>query len=320
MTDGVQMTGAGTSIDIDIDRPTKLDAPSSVTSTDTPGAAATGATPDVKTVDATNVNKAWLETVPQEYATKEWVTRLAVHENPTAEMFKQLDNQISLIGRKAEGLKVPEKDAKPEDWQAFNKAIGVPESPDQYEYTPPEVKEELKQFYNQDDKMLSLMKEACMKGGVRADAFPEIAKVFDNYFIGELDKAVTANNQLFEKLENNFKTKFGDKSSQVIEGWKQSFANSGSEATAVIEALDPRVKVVLAEHYNDFARKYINEDKLSLDVPTSGAGMTEAEYGDEYARLFSETRHTKPGSPEHLVATQKLKSLKERGASQIFKK
>lgn len=294
-------TASGFATEIEIDKPTPAAAPA--------GAPAQG--------QAAPTNS-FLETVPEEYRSKEWLNNFAKTENPLAELLKSYDNQLGLIGRKSEGIKVPGEGATPEDWANFHKAIGVPESPDKYEYAPPTVKDELKDYFKQDENLLKHMKEAALKAGVRPEGFKLLAEALDNYYVGELDRALGATNQMLAKMENDFKTKFGERSNQVLSGWQKSFESLPEESKTVVESLDPRVKVVLAEAWDNFAKKYVRQDSLDLNVPTIGSAMTPAEYGEEYKMLFAQTRKHRPGTPEHLEAEKKLDQLRQKGA-QLFK-
>lgn len=308
----VNTTPAGLSMDIDISAPT----PHSST---TPAAAGSNnAAPAQAGSDNTAPGQVWLKNVPAEFENKAWVAALAQHENPSAEMFKQFDNQLSLIGRKAEGVRVPGENATAEDWASFNKSIGVPEKAEGYTYTPPTVPDELKAYHSTDEGLVGAIKEACVKAGVRPEGFKVITETFDKYYVDELQKAVTANKQALDGLENSFRTKFGDRSSQVLKGWEQSLASlSGSEAE-LMAGLDPRVKAVLAGHWANFTSKYVREDSLGLGTPTVGAGFTKEEYGDKYEAAFARVRAAKPGTAEYSEASAELKNLRAK-AEAIFK-
>ncbi len=301
MTEGTAAptaTTAGFSYGVDIDKPT----------------------PPAPQQQQSEAATKFLQSVPEAYSQKEWVSNFAKTADPWGELAKAYDNQMSLVGRKAEGLRVPGDNATPEEWSAFHKAIGVPESADKYEYKAPEVPENLKQYFAQDDQLLSAMREAGMKAGLTPKGFQIMAEAFDKYYMGELQKSVENVNSTLSALENGFKQKFGDKSNQVLDTWNGS-VNSllSKEQAAVLQGLDPSVKVILAEQYEAFAKKYIREDRLDLGVPRASQHMTSAEYGDEYARIFAKQRAAAPGSPEYFQAQQEMKQLKEKGA-QIFSK
>lgn len=301
---GVTATPNGFQTDIDLERPTQLDPPPS----------AGGVTPP-----ATAGSKPFLEQVPEAFRTKEWLVNFSKTQDPLGELVKSYDNQISLIGKKGEGLKVPGEGATPEDWQTFYKSIGVPESADKYEYKAPEnVPEHLKAFVGTDEALLGKMKEAAIKAGLRPEGFKHLTEAFDSYVLSELQSRHDQVQQAMQSLENSFKQKFGEKSNQVLETWNKSLSGLGENQTAVLNNLDPSVKVVLAEHFNNFAQKYMREDTLNIDVPSSSPGMSREEYGAKYEELFAKVRQTQPGTAEHAKAQFDLKQLKEKGAV-IFK-
>ena len=298
MNEGIQPTPSGYSMGIDIDKPTPP-APN----------------------DPSESGKRFMQTVPEAFASKEWVGRLATHEDPMTEMFKQFDNQISLVGRKAEGLRLPGDNATAEDWSSFYKSIGVPESADKYEYKSPEVPEHLKQYWAQDEAFLTTMREAALKAGVRPEGFKHLAEAFDKFYLNELQSQVDGMNSNLKTLENNFKQKFGDRSDQVLDNWSKSLPGGLSpEQIRAIESLDPSVKVVLAEQFDNFSKKYIREDSLDLEVPRASNAMNVTDYGDEYARLFAKMRQAAPGSPDFFEAKRSLEQLQSRGRETLFKK
>lgn len=304
MDNGVTATPNGFSMGIDLDRPTQLDPPPSAGTVTPP---------------ATQAAKPFLEQIPEAYRGKEWLVNFSKTEDPLGELVKSYDNQISLIGKKGEGLKVPGEGATAEDWANFNRAIGVPDSADKYEYKEPEsVPEHLKQYFQTDEVLLGAMREAAIKAGVRPEGFKHLADAFNNFTLGELDKRHQELTAAMASLESSFKAKFGEKSGQVLETWNKSLSGLGENQTAVLNNLDPSVKVVLAEHFNNFAKKYMREDSLGLDVPNSSPGMSREEYGAKYEELFAKVRQTTPGSADRLKAEFELKQLKEKGAV-IFK-
>jgi hypothetical protein len=259
--------------------------------------------------------KPFLDSLPEAYRDKQWAVNFSKADNPLEAFAQSYDSQMALIGKKAEGLRVPGETATPEDWQSFYRSIGVPESSDKYEYKAPEVSEALKPYFATDEKLLSTMKEAALKAGVRPEGFKHLTEAFDNFYMGELETHVTKTKETLAKLENDFKTKFGDRSDQVLDTFQKSIAGLGEAQTALINALDPSVKVVLAEHFENFAKKYVREDSLNLTVPTSAQGaMNEKDYGDAYEKAFAAVRSAKTAE-ERVVAERKLAELKKRGIS-----
>ena len=76
---------------------------------------------------------AWRETLPEDIR---GAPELAKYPDVAALAKGHLE-QSKLVGRK--GIVVPGADAKPEDVAAYRAALGVPESPDKYQITRPEI-------------------------------------------------------------------------------------------------------------------------------------------------------------------------------------
>lgn len=74
---------------------------------------------------------AFIEQIPEPYRDKPWAK-----ENATTpeNFFKFVDNQNSLVGKK--GIFVPGEGASAEQVGEYRKAIGVPDTPDGYEFSP----------------------------------------------------------------------------------------------------------------------------------------------------------------------------------------
>jgi len=81
----------------------------------------------------TTATPSWRDTLPDDLKAS---PVLAKYQDQNAAM-KALVEAQALIGKKAEGLKVPGPDAKPEEVAEFYKALGRPEAPDKY--TMPKV-------------------------------------------------------------------------------------------------------------------------------------------------------------------------------------
>jgi hypothetical protein len=257
--------------------------------------------------------------LPEGYSDKPWVQELTKTANPLQELFNQHENQISLIGRKAEGLKVPAADASEDERKAFHKALGVPENVEDYKYEQPEVPEPLKEFFKQDDDLLGAMRTAAQKAGITPEGFKEITKAFDGYYLNQLQTTIDAANQETARLETAFKQKYGDRSNAVLEQWGALAKQAPDWAVPVLESLPEVAKVALAAWSDNISSKYIKEDKIDLGVPTTGHGLTQTEYGNQFAETFAALRAAKPGSAEHLKAQSAYDALRAKGAEQVFR-
>lgn len=100
------------------------------------------------------------------------------------------------IGQKTEGMvKMPTASSTPEELAAFHRSLGVPESPDAYEITPPDFAEEL----GWNPESLGPIKETAQKHGVTGAALnaliatqAEIEKAQYEEAVAEQEAAVTA--------------------------------------------------------------------------------------------------------------------------------
>ena len=291
----VNETPAGVVTDIDIDKPTPV-------------------------TQAPPTDNPFLKSAPEGYADKQWVQDLAKSENPMAELFKKVENQNQLIGKKSEGLKVPGEGATPEDWQAFHKAIGVPENVDGYAYEAPQVPDNLKEFFQVDNDLMAAMKAAALKGGVTPQAFKEMAAAFDGYYLGQLQTAQANAQAAQEKIQAEFASKYGERSSEVLANWGKLSAMAPEWTKPVFDALPDIAKTAIAAWADTVSGKYIKEDKLDFGNPTTQAGiMSEAEYADKYGELFAKIRSNAPGSPEHEKANAEMKALRAQ-AEVVFKR
>jgi hypothetical protein len=105
-------------------------------------------------------------------------------------MTRTLVSQARLVGQKTidSGVKIPGKDAKPEDVAAYRKAIGVPDKPDGYQYDPPKVPEgvaldEKEMAALQDKTFMDQFRAWAHEIGLPADAFKALASKHDQYVI-----------------------------------------------------------------------------------------------------------------------------------------
>lgn len=97
--------------------------------------------PAPEAVDWTKRREAMLATVPADVREKAGkVLAKYASEDAVVLALASADSKITELSEKAKGLvKVPGKDAKPEDVSAFDKAWGVPETADKYEIKRPDT-------------------------------------------------------------------------------------------------------------------------------------------------------------------------------------
>lgn len=327
--------------DVDIAAPTKLDATPTAAPATTPPASDPSppsdpspigrpiATPTGTSIQVdpdkpvalppTEAEKKFLEMVPEEYRESDWVKSFAGHDNPLEALFKEHANQRSLIGRKAEGLRVPADDAPADEWKAFHQAIGVPEKPEDYSYTAPQVPEHLKEIAEVDDALLSAVRNAAIEGGLTKKGFQSVVDAFNTYYVDALNTADQEAKQTIAKLDTEFSQRYGARGPEVLSRWKQLSQMAPEWARPIFQNLAPPVQTALAAWADNVSTRYIKEDKLDLNLPTGAAGLTQTGYGDKFAELFAKQRQYKPGSAERAKVDAEITALRGR-ASEVFQK
>lgn len=273
--------------------------------------------------EPTETQKAFLNTVPPGYSEKGWVKELIKAENPNGELFKQMEGLQAMRGQKAEGLKVPGEGATEADWQAWHKAIGVPEKPEDYAYEAPKPPEGQEALYQTDEKFLSTMRTAAHKAGVTPAGWQKMTAEY-NTFVDEAIKAGQAQQVAFNKqVQEDFTKKFGDRAPQVMNTYNAAVSATpdGDSAKAYLQSLGPEARSAMATVFNNFASKYVSEDKLDIKdgILSQGQPMTEKDYGDEFTRLLTIQRNSKPTSAEYMQAKEAMTKLRALGP-EIFKK
>lgn len=262
----------------------------------------------------------FLNTVPDDYKEKDWVKGFATKENPTLEFFKEHDNQRSLIGKKAEGLRLPGQDAKAEDWAQFYKAIGVPEKGEDYKYTPPEAPKGLEDYFKPDEEFLKVMRDAAVKAGVRPEGFQILANAMDAFYADKLQKTLADVDNNLKGIEQEFAGKYGERTSVVLENFNKLSTMAPDWSKKVLDSLAPAAKAAVAGLMDEVSKRYIREDVLDAQNLTVNTGvMSEAEYANEYSILFQQMRQHKPGSAEYMKAEAKMAKLKA-AAKDVFAK
>src|SRR5579875_888202 len=294
---GVTQTPGGVKMDVDLAAPT----------------AAQLAAP-------TEAQASFQKLVPDGYSDKPWVAELAKQDNPLASMFKEFENQRSLVGKKGEGLKVPGETASAEEWQQFHRAIGVPEKPEDYTYEAPKAPEGMEQYFQTDEKLLSAMRSAAHKGGVTPQGWRHIVEAFNAYGAEAVREAAAQADAQLNQTKESFAKHYGEKGPQVLANFDKAIAGAPDYAKPILNALQPATKAALAAVLFNFSSKYVAEDKLDIGGVGGDKPMSQAEYGDLYEKAFAAYHQTKknPQGAEHLKAKQELARVQAIGRD-IFK-
>jgi hypothetical protein len=174
---------------------------------------------------------------------RDWIKAVGVKDlDGLAKMAR--DNQKAA---RSAGLKLPGDDAKPEEVEAFHKAIGRPESADKYEIALPDGHEI-------DDGFAGPMKEAAFKAGVPAAAFKGMAEAFVQYQQDQVEAEKTRQDGL---------------AANVLKEWGEQKTAKLADVQTAMRTLAIDVEGVAA-----IQRGYGADNTLKL-LQRLGAGMSE---------------------------------------------
>lgn len=172
---------------------------------------------------AAPADRPFLDSIPTEYRDKGWAQEFAKNEKPWDALVKSHANALELVGKR--GVEVPGEGATPETISAYNKAIGVPEAPTGYAYTPPDISALPEPVRNalvdraKDTTFIDNMRAIAHKAGIPADKFAALAAGFDKETIAQVSAQIegreTAAKAYNESETKIFKELYGDKGEQV---------------------------------------------------------------------------------------------------------
>lgn len=139
-------------------------------------------------------DRPFLDSIPVEYKDSAWAKEFAKNEKPWDALVKSHANALDLVGKK--GVEIPGEGATAEQIATFNKAIGVPEAPAGYTYTPPDVSKLPEAVRNalaeraKDSSFIDGMRAIAHKAGVPAKQFAELAAGFDAQVVAQVTAQV----------------------------------------------------------------------------------------------------------------------------------
>lgn len=299
----VMTTPAGVAMEVELDKPT-----------------------DLQASQPTEAAKTFLNEVPEGFRDKPWVSKFVTTDNPREEFFKSVDNLQAMAGKKAEGLKIPAADAPPEAWQEVYKALGVPEKPEGYEYTAPKAPEGLESYLQTDEKLLNGLRERAHKSGMTPQAWKSVVDGYNEYVVQSAQQQVQQVEAMLKQTQEAFVAKYGERAPQVLDTFEKAVGGlpEGNNKT-ILNALQPATKAALADIFQNFSSKYISEDKLDLSGISSVAkSMNRTEYGDAYEQAYSKMRQAEKqhgkSSGDYIKAKAALANLRVEAEKQgIFK-
>lgn len=237
--------------------------------------------------------------VPAEFKEKPWVKE--TKDLPT--LFKRVDDLQSELGKRPSAI--PQETAKPEEWQKFNKAFGVPDKPEDYKFSaPPPGLESNAEFQTGIQKILH-------EAGVSARQFKAIEPAWN-----ALQLQMAKNTQAgalaldadFDKISS---TVFGERKDKAIAGAK-SLMDQFTPAVLKphIGSLSNEALVIMAGILDGVRAKFISEDHIPSGTGDGGGtGGGEAARREEARKIMASPEYNNPFHPDNAKLIEKVKRL-----------
>ena len=240
--------------------------------------------------------------IPETYKEKEWAKGIKTQED----LWKMTDNAQVLVGKKTLG--VPTETSTPEEVAAFNKAFGVPDTSDIYEFGESENFKEVFGEASRDEEVVKDVKEVFHKAGLSTKQAAEVQKGYD----GILSKIVEKKKAEAAELNANFDTlvdkEFGDKKDAILDTAKGLINAHAPEGFAdYIKALPNESLIVMAGVLKNIQEKYIDEDEL----PSGGSrtGQSADNIRKQIQKVVASTEFQNPMNAGHDAAKREWMNL-----------
>lgn len=161
--------------------------------------------------------------VPEEYKEKPWVRELLKNSDPNKELFKQYDHTLKMIGSR--GPTVPGENATPQQIADYRKAIGIPDTPANYDIPATQWEEAEKPLGELIDKsrvpeILDAVKQSAYRNNIPPQALANLVSDFEKatlkYQAQEAQAALEKQKELdadFVQLGIKY---FGDRYTEVL--------------------------------------------------------------------------------------------------------
>lgn len=248
-------------------------------------AADTGTVNPASQPQISDVQKSFLAIVPEAYKGKEYIQNIAKTENPFEETFKQYEHAQTLIGRSS--LQVPDANSTPEQVKEFHKAIGVPETTENYKAKVIEWSEADKPYGElvvgrRLPGVLEAVAEKAHSVGVTDKQFEAVIEAYETGMVNSLK--TNMNEQAVQQAKNDveftqkMRQHFGDKADKVLENGANLLKSTlpkelADAALAELNGASPSLLAAIAVMTDSFNKRFIRED----NTPFSGSsGVSDA--------------------------------------------
>lgn len=236
--------------------------------------------------------------IPEGFKEKQWVKE--TKDLPT--LFKRVDDLQSELGKRPSAI--PQENAKPEDWEKFNKAFGVPEKPEDYKFSaPPAGLESSAEFQKGVQDILH-------KAGISARQFKAIEPAW-NALMLEMAKNTQAGAQAldqdFDKLAN---TVFGERKDTALQNAKAMIDKFTPDAVKPhVAKLSNENLIIVAGVLDKIISTYVSEDEIPRGGGGSGAANGEQAIRDEAQKLMLTDAYKNAFDPKHKETVEKVNAL-----------
>lgn len=271
---------------------------------------------DVSTAADTSAAKpSFNELVPTDYREKPWVQDFAKSEDPLGALFKSYENAQTLIRSKSGEVRIPGEGSTPDEIAAFNKALGVPESPDKYEFQMPDISKEPEEIQNivkeaqKDSALMQTMAKVAHEAGIPQKAFAKLAEAFLGWDIEQLKAGQQEQAQAVAKRNEEQMQKFngyyGDRAGKV-----QQVAKEVAQKVIPKEVADLGDPEIALHHAMLYIHENVFKNGSVITDATSGApGLTETDVRKQLAELRATPAFQNEIDRGHEAAMQKYSEL-----------
>lgn len=238
--------------------------------------------------------------IPAEFKDKSWVKET----KDLPGLLKRTDDLISELGKRPGAI--PQDNAKPEEWQAFNKAFGVPEKPEGYEFSPvPEGVQTSPEWQKSVQAMLH-------KANISAKQFKAIEPVWNEMMV-EMGRAAGANAaQLDKDFDKLADTTFGDRKDKALANSKAMIDKYAPEAVKAHAAqLSNENLIIVAGVIDGIINEYVSEDQIPNSGGSAGGASGEEAKRAQALELMKSAEFRDAFNPKHKETVAKVNALYE---------
>lgn len=236
--------------------------------------------------------------IPEAYKDKPWVKETKDVET----LFKRVDDLTGELGKRPSAI--PQDNAKPEEWAKFNKAFGVPEKPESYEFSaPPEGLKADPEFQKSIQGILH-------KAHVSARQFKAIEPAW-NALMLEMAKNTGAAAQAldidFDKLASST---FGDRKDRALQVSKAMIDKFTPDSVKPhLANLGNKELIIMAGVLDKIIQTYVSEDQLPPPGGGGGGPVGDEARRAEALKIMQSEEYKNGFHPRHAEAVAKVDAL-----------